>query len=377
VKAKGFTGFGRCKGVKWIGIGIGLLLVVAFGSQLPWQRVALGQNDFLQFYGGARLAGSGDLHSIEAMKQVQQEVAGIWLPAVQYVRPDYYAVLLKPLAWLPFLWAYWGFQVLNLGALLGFLWLWRERQELIWLGIVSIPLLVCFVNGQDVLLLTVMLGAAVWLEERGRGFVAGLLLALCTIKLHFLILIPLALLLGRRWKVIGGGVAGMAGLVSIGAFSEGWDWVLRYPSYLRRPEIHPESFQFVNLRGIALGLGTEVAVGVGLVVGVALLGLLWKGRNGPLRELMAISLLGGIVGSFHLGIHDCSLLLVVVAMARPGSALGVGAMLLSLPVAYWLLMLDGALGAVPALLLCGTIVWEFVKSFEPTAISSRLISLER
>jgi hypothetical protein len=363
--------------VKWIGIGIGLLLVVAFGSQLPWQRVVLGQNDFLQFYGGARLAGSGDLHSIDAMKRVQQEVAGIWLPAVQYVRPDYYAVLLKPLAWMPFLWAYWGFQALNLVALLGFLWLWRERQELVWLGIVSIPLLVCFVNGQDVLLLMAMLGFAVWLEERGWSFAAGLLLALCTIKLHFLVLIPLALLLGRRWKVIGGGVAGMAGLVSIGALSEGWDWVVRYPSFLRRPEIHPESFQFVNLRGIAIGLGAEAAVAVGVVVGVALLWLLWRGRNGPLREMMAVSLLGGIVGSFHLGIHDCSLLLVVVAMARPGSALGVGAALLSLPVAYWLLMLEGGLGAVPALLLCGTIAWEFVKSFELSANSSRLISLGR
>lgn len=358
-------------GMKWLGLAIGLLLVIAFAAQLPGGRIAAGQNDFLQFYGGAKLAGTGQLHSIEAMKELQLREAGIYLPAVQYVRPDYYAVLLKPLGWLPFRTAYWLFQALNLAALGGLLWMYRDAVWLRWLVPVSIPLVISFANGQDVPLLLFLLGAAV----KRKGLAGGALLALCTIKLHFLVLVPLVLIFWRRWQTIAGGVVTMVGLVGIGAWSEGWDWVLRYPGYLRRPEIHPDQLQFLNLRGIVKAAALSDATLLYVAVALAFVGMLWVLRNRSIEVGFAAALLGGMLLSYHLGVHDCSLLLLVLALAPRGSTLERGVIVLATPVPYYLLMLDGWVGAIPALALVGVVaasIAEYVKNRRDSEINSSL-----
>jgi hypothetical protein len=369
--------------VKWIGLFIGMVLTVAFAVQLPKSRVLNGQNDFLQFYGGATLAGTGQLHSPEAMKQVHLREAGMHLPAVQYVRPDYYAVALKPLAWLPFKTAYALFQLLNLLALAGFLWLFRDAASLKWMVAMSIPLAVSFANGQDVPLVLFLMALALQMHQRGWPVWAGVILALCTIKLHFLIFVPVVLILWKQWRVIAGGAAAMVALIGIGAISEGWDWVLRYPGYLRRPEIHPDGLQFINLRGILMAAGiTDGAWVLALTAGTALsvLAGLWLIRRRSFETGMAAALLGGLLLSYHLGVHDCSLFLLIIALAPAASWLGRGAIALAFPLPYYFLMLDGWIGAIPAILLCALAVLsfhEFVKYSEDSESGSRLPAAAR
>lgn len=369
--------------MKWIGLGIGLLLLVLFASQLSRHRIVRGQNDFLQFYGGAKLSGTGELHSIEAMRAVQQREAQIWLPAVQYVRPDYYAVLLRPLGWLPFPVAYAAFQLLNFAALIGFVWLFRDRVDLKWLIVISIPLLVSFANGQDVPLVLFLLGLGFRLEQRGWPILAGVCLALCTIKVHFLVFLPVVLLLRRKWRWIASGTVTMMLLVAIAAWSEGWDWLLRYPTYLRRPEIHPDVIQFLNLRGIALvwpgDLGSALMVLTAAGVLLVLVAL-WFARFESLEHSLAIALFGGLMVSFHLGVHDCALLLLVAALAARGSDLAIGATALSFPLVYFLLLADGWVGALPALgglALLLQISLRFVKLLPHPAINSSPAALNR
>ncbi|MBM3762525.1 MAG: DUF2029 domain-containing protein [Acidobacteria bacterium] len=235
--------------VKQIGLIAGILLVLAFGSQMQWRRVFAGQNDFLAFYGGAKLVGTGELHSDQAMEREHRQAAGVWLPGVLYIRPDFYAVMLKPLGWFPYPVAYTLFQALNLAAMIGFVWLYRARKGLLWLLPFSIPLLANFVNSQDVPLILFAISLALWADSRGFPFVAGLLLAFCSIKAHFLVFLPVALLLHRRWRILAGGVSGGVILFLTGAAFEGWHWLWRYPSILNRPEIHPDPFQFLFRSG--------------------------------------------------------------------------------------------------------------------------------
>ena len=200
--------------MKWIALFLGLAMAAAWGVAISWSRASQGQNDFLAFYCGAKLAGTPELHSAEAMTRLQQEYAQIQMPGVLYIRPDYYALLLKPLSLLSYRKAHAVFQLANLLALLAFLALFRERRLVLYMAAMSVPLVTSFMNGQDVPLLLLFLGLTYVLEKRGAPFTAGLCLALCTIKPHLFLFVPIALILWRKWRVLAGASAGVAALTA-------------------------------------------------------------------------------------------------------------------------------------------------------------------
>lgn len=363
--------------MKKFGWGLGVFLLVLFLGQLSRNRILQGQNDFLQFYGGATLVGTGNLHSTSAMEAVHRRETGNYIPSVQFVRPDYYAVLLKPLAWLPFSSAYWLFQSINLAAILLFLYLFRQRRTLLWFAPICLPLWVCFANGQDVPLLLCLIALSVVCLRQRLDFLAGLLLALATFKPHFILLLPFVFAFHGRWRVIAGGITGLLGLYTLAAVVEGPDWLLRYPAVLSRPDIHPEPFGFLNLRGItsALNLPPLWLPLLSITCAMALLLLLWRTRRLPLENGLALALLGGILFSYHLGIHDCALLLLIAALAPSLSPLESGALALSYPLTYWLLLLDGPIPALPALCACALIGYQLrwlVKNYPFSEVSSIL-----
>jgi hypothetical protein len=331
----------------------GFLLLLLFAYPLPWERILKGQNDFLQFYAGANLIGTGNLHSFPHMRELQQNAADIWMPSVRYIRPDFYALLLKPLSWLPFPAAYGFFQALNLSALLTFLWLFRERQALRWLVPISIPLLLCIANGQDVEILLLLLASTYLLEKKERPIAAGLCLALCSIKAHFMIFTPLALLFWRRWRMFGAAAAGVAFLSVAVMPYEGWDWFLHYPRHISADNIH-EADTPINARGLAMVLGwTEGLTMGGLTAGVGLMVVLalWMSRKQGFETGFCLAILGGLLTSYHMGIHDNALLLLLVAIAPRGSPMEMGAKILLAPIVYFVLLMNGFLAGVPSLIL--------------------------
>src|SRR5215469_10027961 len=158
---------------------------------LPLGRVVQGQGDFLSLYAGAKLAGTPQLYSAAADKDVEQSAAHIWLPSVLYSRPPYYAVLLKPIGALPYRAAYLLFEALNVAALVVFSYFWARRDRwLLALGVISVPVVTALANGQDILLLVLLGAAAGELERRGKSFWCGAILPLLSIKFHFFLFIP-------------------------------------------------------------------------------------------------------------------------------------------------------------------------------------------
>lgn len=349
---------------------LGALLVALFASQLPWARVAMGQNDFLQLYGGAQLVGTGLLHDATAMEQVHRQATGAHLPAVQYVRPDYYAVLLQPLGHLPYRAAYALFQLFNLLALIAVWRLLSPGTPGRWLVSLSIPLLVCFVNGQDVALFLLCVIAAFHFSSH-RPLLAGALLAFATIKPHFLVFLPFTLLFFARWRIIAAGLTTLTALIALAASTEGWAWLLRFPSVVLNPVIHPEPFQFLNLRGILTLLPATAAPLLYAASAALLLFGLWQCRQRQhFSHAFALSLAGAVFLSHHLGLHDCLLLLPAAALANPQSWLQRGLLALSLPLTYWLLMFDAPFGALPALTLAATLTADILHSvkFSPSSL---------
>jgi len=142
-----------------------------------------------------------------------------------------------------------------------------------------------------------------------------------------------------------------------------------------------DPFQFLNLRGIAKAAELD-STGVLLLTltgSVLVIACIWMARRQPFTHLVAISLFGGLLISFHLGIHDCLILLLIYALAPEDSPLAHGAMILSYPIFYFILMMDGWPGAAPAILLVLFLAQHLrlVNSAQFSAINSRSLALER
>src|SRR5947208_1080615 len=68
------------------------------------------RHDFLNLYTGASLAAQGrfqDLHDAQAQLQRERELVPSTAELVPFVRPAFYALLLAPLAFLPYHIAFW------------------------------------------------------------------------------------------------------------------------------------------------------------------------------------------------------------------------------------------------------------------------------
>lgn len=336
---------------------------------LPLGRVARGQNDFLAFYAGAKLAGTPELYSAEAAKQWQAKVADIWLPAVVYIRPPFYAAMLKPLAALPYRAAYAVFQALNLAALASFLWMHARRDPLLLtLGGASIPVATAFANGQDILLMIWILAAARALERRKKHFWAGLLLSLLAIKFHIFVFVPLVMLAGKRWSMLAGSALGGSVLFGVACALQGWNWAPGYLRFLETPQITPTPMTMPNLRGLAMALAGDGSRAAGVLelalaaaVTLALLYVLRKSRD--FGASLAAAVVAGLLIGRHAYVQDCCLLLLVPALAPALAKSRTVALAALAPPVYFLLLANSAVSVLaPLSLLClfGTIAFETV-----------------
>src|SRR5436190_20252005 len=77
--------------------------------------------------------------------------------------------------------------------------------------------------GQVVEIVVVMSGLSLWACRKRLLFFSGLLLALCTIKYTLAAVVPLAIIVGREWKVLWGFVVGCSILTAISFILQGFD----------------------------------------------------------------------------------------------------------------------------------------------------------
>jgi len=298
----------------WISVLAGFLILGGL-FYLTRDRSLTGHNDFLSLYTGATLAGSPGLYSLEANQKVHLAATGTALEFV-FFRPPYYAVLLKPLAWLPYRAAYLLFQLIALGSIAWFLRAFgRETPELIVFASLSVPLYCAFLNGQDTGIATAIAGAAVVALRRGKDTLAGLIFSLATIKFHLFILVPLALIMHRRWHVLKGGAIGGLILAGISFLSAGFDWPQRYIAALGNPALHQAAANSATLRSAAEALAGGSPV---MLVGLSLLVVViagWIAWSTPDTEIaLAGALVASLLIAFHATAHDMTVLLLPLAL---------------------------------------------------------------
>jgi glycosyl transferase family 87 len=322
--------------------------MVVLHSHVLWQSrqfIPEGLPDFSGSYTAGLLLRDGHgsrLYDDHLQESVQRSFSPL---AVQkrrtilpYLHLPYEALLYAPLAHFSYLTAYAIWLAVNLALLCAIPFLLRSRLERLGTAPVYLWLLACFaffpifialIQGQDSILLLFLYCLAWRSLERGSEFASGSWLALGLYKYH--LVVPFVLPLWRRRKLIGGflSVAAILGLVSLAI--TGWSSLRGYPRYLWGTE-HDLRYGFntlpgliANLRGLISGLvpAAHPEIETGLLVLLSAM-VLWmmmyaadktssadsEGR----RALFALGLVGAVQLSYHLYVHDLSLLFLAIVL---------------------------------------------------------------
>ena len=125
----------------WAPVGLGVMFLLSL-VYMQRERTFKGQNDFVQLYTAAKLAGTPDLYSRAANLATIQGILGFTMDGVEVTRPPFYAALLKPLAVFPYRVAYAVFSLATFSSLLWFVIRFsKECSALPFFVAISIPLL--------------------------------------------------------------------------------------------------------------------------------------------------------------------------------------------------------------------------------------------
>ena len=296
--------------------------------------------DFDVFYAAGKLAGSGRLYDAGAVSVLQrQHKARNVLPF--FGRLPFFALAFRPLSALPYAWADTLWLAIGLLALAGFTILWplsnhpRAMTLVCW----SFPAAMCLAFGQDTALFLFFATLGLWLLLREQQFAAGIVLSLCVAKPHLALLLPLWLAANRKWKAIGGGVAGGAAILLISFAIEGANWPRRFAASL--PQLAAADERMPNLRGIVSLVGGGLAPELALAA-VTAAAFWYLSRRLDLVRGAALALAGGLLLSHHAYDYDALLLLPALLLYEADGRewLRAWSLLLFTPVPYLLILLD-------------------------------------
>jgi alpha-1,2-mannosyltransferase len=296
------------------------LLWIAFGSIIvPGAR----RHDFLNLYTGASLALDGNfahLHSPDVQLSRERQYVPDLPALVPFVRPPFYALLLAPLALLPFGVAFWVWLALQSALLFG-CWAWafsRWGPDALIFGALYLPSALGIASGQDCVLILAIVIATYSLAEKGNHFASGAALGLGLIKFHLFLLWPLALLVQKRWRMMWGACAAVAAELLVSLWLSGSNGLLEYVALLRKKDIerlNPSPELMINVQGLALNFGTESLVFRGLLVGVVVLLVAFACWRAPLWQWIAAASAGSLLVPPHVYGYDAGLLLLSIWLA--------------------------------------------------------------
>ncbi len=338
----------------WVKTAALITLIAAVAAVVGTRtQASLRGTDFPDFYCAARMLLDGHGHQLydaDLQRRYQAYYAGG--VGTLYIHPPFEAVLYLVVAWLPLLGAYRLWSFLNLlflavGARLLAKhvlapWDWRI---LFAASLTFVPLLLSLLQGQDsvLLLLVVILAFTAFREE--RAFAAGCWLALGLFK--FQIVLPVALVLiliperKRRSEFAKGFSLVALILAGISAAISGWSAFV-YPRFLLHFQTQPSTGiapqAMANFRGLAYLLfhRTQSSWALGLMFILSANGLVrtlivW--RNAQFASpadtpastryehdfAFANTVLFALLASYYLNPHDLSLLLLPIFVMPHGA----------------------------------------------------------
>jgi Glycosyltransferase family 87 len=307
-----------------------------------------GSADFSAFYSAVKMVQQGQgarLYDIAAQGRMQSAL----YPNVTtrsgtliYDHPPFEALLYLPLAYVSYPAAYviWGaFNLLLLMFVMVLLWpymtelksLWRPLPVLLFLGF--FPVFVDMLQGQDSLLLLLVFTLVFVSMKAGCDLRAGCFLAIALFKFQYALPFLVPFVLWRRWKFVGGfaissavlfllslPVAGIRGTLSYAPFLS--NLVKGLSSHHVQSALGILSNTMPNIRGAVEMMAPSLlphSFQKPLIVLLSGVAVLWVVKQWPLGHALSektfdlgfsLALVVSILVSYHLQLHDLSLLLI-------------------------------------------------------------------
>ena len=293
--------------------------------------------DFPDFYAAARMVQEGyghQLYDFQAQEKFQIRYAG--RTGDYYIHPPFETLVFLPIClWsLPtayLLWCLLNVVVLAYTAIVFQRHIFKrlEWRVLLPLFFLFPPVLLSFLQGQDSLLLLLIMALAVVELRRDRNFTAGCLLGCGLFKFHIVLtLVVLLASLGRKGLVRGFALVFVI-LLLISAGISGWSFLTAYPRFLMTLSslplagIHPAAM--ANIRGLisVSGIVKNTVVGFALIwiVSVSLLWYAWirfKNSKSTFIDVTNLAfgnfVLAALLVSYHLSPPDLCIALLPIGL---------------------------------------------------------------
>ncbi len=283
-------------------------------------RPAALRHDFLSLYTGASLARDGQfsaLHSQTVQLVRERAMMPETTALVPFIRPAFYAALIAPLAFFDYRTAFLIWTVAQWG-ILGACWWWGWKRfgpdALLWAAL-SLPAGLGIAHGQDAPVLLAIMIAGYHLAERGQAEWAGVVWSLALMKFNLVLGLPVAMLVTRRWRMLGGFATGGAVLALISLALGGFHDAESYLAMLTGQgleRLSPTPEYMMNIQAIALNLGVpEIPFFVPAATIVAVM-LVLAISNAPLWRWFSSALITGMLLAPHVYGYDATVLLLVL-----------------------------------------------------------------
>jgi len=177
-------------------------------------------------------------------------------------------------------------------------------------------------QGQDSVLLLVIIACAGAALNAGSEFAAGLLFALGLFRFQFVVPIAFLFLLWRRWRLVAGFVCSGIAMVGVSIAVAGISASRTYAQTLlelskgAEGPYHQPLWLMPSLRGLVYGLfGAALSADAirDVSVLVALAVCVWLAALRPQRHQLSVAIIAAALLSYHLLVHDLTILLLPIA----------------------------------------------------------------
>ncbi len=294
--------------------GLSVLWIVLGSRIAPGAR----NHDFLNLYTGASLALDGNfahMHSPAVQLERERRFVPKLDALVPFVRLPFYALILAPLALLPFGAAFWVWIGLQTGLLFG-CWAWAFRRfgpDALIFGALYLPTALGIASGQDCVLMLVIAIATYALADKGKHWGGGAALGLGLIKFHLFLLWPLALLIQKRWRMLFGAIAAAAAELLVSLWLAGPSGLMEYFRLLQNKDIQhlsPSPELMINAQSLAINFGLDSPLVRALLVLIVIALVSVACWRAPLWRSVAAVSAGSLLVPPHVYGYDAGLLLL-------------------------------------------------------------------
>ena len=299
----------------WILVPALSLLWISLGSMItPGAKT----QDFLNIYTGASLALDGQfaaMHDVDVQLARERKFVPSTDVLRPFVRPSFYALLLAPLALIPFKTAFWIW-IAAQSALLIACWAWGFRRfgpNALVFAAFSLPGPLGVASGQDCVILLALFILAWELTDRANPATGGAVLALMLIKFHLILLWPVALLLQRRWKMLGGFCAVALGEACVSLALGGTQGARTYLALLQNKNLDrlsPSKELMICFQGLTANLGIESPAWTVVIIAAIFLLFVFAVYKAPLWKMFAVTAVASLLVAPHVYGYDATLLLL-------------------------------------------------------------------